>query len=89
VVAGRSRIRAASAGRHVQGDGRIPELGLVGQPDRRGCVQPRHAAQADTGEARQRDDDRGQRCLGIAEIRSETHIRANPSSDHRSSLSGG
>ena len=48
--------RRVRAGRDVEGDDGVPEVGLVRDADRAGRVQPRDAAEPDAGQRRQRRD---------------------------------
>lgn len=74
------------AGRHVEGDGRVPEVGLVGHPDGGRRIEAR-----DTPEARVRQ--RGKRGhgspkgrLGIADVGPEPDVRPNPPLGHLAHL---
>ena len=76
------RGRRVRAGRHVQGDDRVAEVGLVRLAPGRRHVQARDAAQPRAGEGRERGDRLGQRRLGIPDVRAEADVRADPSSGH-------
>jgi hypothetical protein len=67
-------------GRHVQGDDRVVELGLIGHAD--GCrqVQPGYAAQPRPRQRCQRADRRLERPRRIAHVRPEADVGTNPSS---------
>ena len=79
----RSGIRA---GRDVERDHGVAELGLVGDADRLGRVEARDAAQARAGERGERPDRVGQRRLRIADVRSQADVRADPSFGHAPSI---
>lgn len=69
-------------GRDFESDRRVPELGLILEPDRLGGIEAGHAAKADVGEGSQGPDARGQRGGCVAEVRPQADIGSNP--PHRS-----
>jgi len=66
----------------IDGDDRIPELGLVEPPPGRCREQPRHGADADARGRLQGADRPGQGGLRIAEVRPKAEVGAAPSNRH-------
>ena len=67
--------RRIRAGRHVELDRRVPELGLVGHADGRRRVEPRHGAQPRARQGPQRMDAGRDRPGRVAEVRPEPDVR--------------
>jgi hypothetical protein len=70
------RVRAS---RHVERDGGVGELGLVGHADRAGQEEPGHAPEPDAGERRERPHRSSQRGPGIANVGSQPDVCAHRS----------
>ena len=77
----RAILRPRTAGHVERGDG-VPELGLVDHADRFCRIQAGHVTEPGAGERRQRVDRRLERPCGVAEVRSEADIRADPTHGH-------
>lgn len=68
----------------LQGHDRIPELGLVDDPDGIRRVQARDAADPGVVEVSERLDGRGERPVGIPDVGAEADVRANSMVGHGS-----
>lgn len=75
------------AGRRVEGDHRVSEVGLVRDTHRPRRVQAGHAAKADVGKIRHGAHSRGQRSVGVAEVRPEADVGADGPGQRPSLLS--
>ena len=69
--------RRVRSGGHVERNDRVPEGGLVDDPDRRGVVETRDAAQARSRQGSQRMHARRERGGGIADVGSQADVRSN------------
>ncbi len=68
--------------RHVDSHNGIPELGLIGDPDRRRGIQPRDRPEVGGRQIGDGPDRLGERRIRIAEVRSKADIGANASIGH-------
>ena len=71
--------RRVRAGRNVEADDRVPERWLVDHADRGRDVQPRHGAEADAGQHRERANPGREGRRRIPEVGAETDVRPDPS----------
>ena len=75
-----SGLRVAGIALDVDRDCRVAELGLVGHAPGRGRIQSRDVAHSDAGKGIQRVDRVGDGRVGIAEVRPEADVGADPRS---------
>ncbi len=68
------RLRFVMVRRHVEGNHRVAELGLVRDAHRSRRIEAGHAAQANAGKACQRTHRGRQRHIGIADICSQADV---------------
>ncbi len=81
----RAAFRVRQGG-DVECDHCVAELGLVGDADRLGRVEPGNATEPRASQRGERSNRLGQRRLGIADVRPETDIRADRSLGHAASI---
>ena len=81
----RSR-RRIGAGRNVECDDRVAKVGLIGDADRGGDVQPGDAPEPHAGERGERTDRLGQRLLGVAHVRTEADVGSDGVRAHEPSM---
>ncbi len=74
------------SGRHVERDHGVAELGLIGDPDRVGRVQPRHATESDPGQRRQGRDGLGQGLRHVPDVGTQTDVGADSTIGHGHSI---
>jgi hypothetical protein len=79
----RRRVRA---GRHVERRNRVAEFRLIGDPDRRGGVQPGDAPEPHAGKRGERADRLGQRSFGVADVRTEPDVGPDGPRAHEPSM---
>ena len=74
--------RRVRTGWDVERDDGIQEVGLVGDADRDGRIEARHATKSDAGGSREGRDRAVERGLGVADVRAETDVGADPVNGH-------
>jgi hypothetical protein len=65
-------------GRYVESGHRVQEVRLIGHPDRCRAIQRRHLAQPHSRQRGECTSGIGQRPVGVADVRAQADVRANP-----------